>query len=189
MSTNPRLSAGDWTTVALDALLNEGPDAVSVQPLARRLGATRGSFYWHFASRDDLLRAALERWHQVSTEDVITAVEAASDDPRERARLLFVRVTAASTRHPGELRLLAAASHPAIGEALERATRRRISYVAGLAIATGQPAPVAARRAFLAYAIYLGHAQLAQATPQLLPQGADDRRELLEEMARTLFAG
>ncbi len=188
MSTGAQLTTTDWVATALDALLSDGPEGVAVQPLARRIGATKGSFYWHFGSRDELLRAALARWEEIATDDVIRSAEAASDDPREKARLLFGWVTASSADHPGQLRLLAAADHPDVRAALSRATRRRIDYVAGLLREAGQPADVAARRATLAYATYLGHAQLAHSTPDVLPATAQDRRELLAELTRILFA-
>src|ERR1700761_2471100 len=181
MPSEVHLTAADWAAAALDALLAEGPAGVAVQPLARRLGTTKGSFYWHFESRDELLRAALARWQDVATGDVIRRTEAASDDPREKARLLFGWVTASSPEHPGQLRLLAAADHPDVSAALNRATRRRVAYVARLLREAGQPSGVATRRATLAYATYLGHAQLAHFTPGLLPATSKGRRELLDE--------
>ncbi|NLB15124.1 MAG: TetR/AcrR family transcriptional regulator, partial [Gammaproteobacteria bacterium] len=86
-----RLSANDWAQAALDLIAEEGVHAVAVEPLARRLGVTKGSFYWHFPSRDALLRAALERWEQVELDEVFARLEAVVD-PRERMRELFLRV-------------------------------------------------------------------------------------------------
>ena len=57
-----RLTADDWAQAALDLIAEQGVAAVAVEPLARRLRVTKGSFYWHFPSRDALLQAALERW-------------------------------------------------------------------------------------------------------------------------------
>jgi AcrR family transcriptional regulator len=188
MTTDVKLTAADWVAAALDALLADGPAGVAVQPLARRIGATKGSFYWHFGSRDELLRAALARWEKVATDDVIQSVEAASGGPRDKARLLFGWVTVSSAEHPGQLGLLAAADHPDVRAVLDRATRRRIDYVARLLHEAGQSADVAARRATLAYATYLGHAQLAHSTPDVLPATAQDRRDLLAELTRILFA-
>ena len=56
-----RLSAEDWAQAALDQIAEQGVASVAVEPLARRLGVTKGSFYWHFPSREALLVAALER--------------------------------------------------------------------------------------------------------------------------------
>ena len=84
----PRLSADDWAQGALDLIAEQGVNAVAVEPLARRLGVTKGSFYWHFPSREALLKAALERWEQMEQELVFGSLEAISD-PRERLRQLF----------------------------------------------------------------------------------------------------
>lgn len=183
-----RLAADDWVTAAVRVLLTDGPDAIAVQPLARQLGTTKGSFYWHFASRDDLLRAALRRWLELGTEEVIATIEAATDDPVERARLLIRMVTEHSLDNPGQLRLLATADHPDVRAALETATRRRIGYVARLLRAAGLPAAVARRRAVLAYAAYIGHAQLADSTRGVLPAGSAARRALLTELTDLLLA-
>src|SRR3546814_3926398 len=50
-----RLSADDWAQAALEQIAEQGVLAVAVEPLARRLGVTKGSFYWHFPSREALL--------------------------------------------------------------------------------------------------------------------------------------
>lgn len=187
MPDRPQLSRDDWVAAAFDALLHDGPDGVAVQPLARRLGATKGSFYWHFASRDELLRATLARWEHVATDDVVTALEASSRPPAEKAQLLFAQVTAASERYPGHLLLLAATDQPAIADAVARSTHARIAYVAKLLRASGRSPAVAQRRAVLAYATYLGHAQLVRTTPGELPNTARTRRALVQEMAAVLL--
>lgn len=58
----PRLTRQDWIDAAIQQLVEAGIGAVSVEPLAARLGITRGSFYHHFADREDLLRAMLSYW-------------------------------------------------------------------------------------------------------------------------------
>ncbi len=52
---------------ALLALARDGFAGVAVEPLARKLGATKGSFYWHFATRAELIAATLELWEQRET--------------------------------------------------------------------------------------------------------------------------
>src|SRR3954470_16747939 len=73
------LAAEDWTGAALDALARGGLAAVAVEPLAKELGTTKGSFYWHFADRDALIAAALTRWEKRDTELVIAAIEDGED--------------------------------------------------------------------------------------------------------------
>ncbi len=176
-----RLNRNDWIDAAVDALLHKGPDGVAVQPLARQLGATKGSFYWHFSSRDDLLRAALARWEAVATDDVIAAVEAGADAPGERVALMIAEVSARSQERPGELLLLAGTAHPDVCEAVERVTQRRIDYLARLLRASGLTQAVAARRATLGYAAYVGNAQLSHAVPAVLPASTRGRRALAIE--------
>ncbi len=55
------LTAADWTEAALVALARGGLAAVGVEPLAKELGATKGSFYWHFADRNELIVSTLFR--------------------------------------------------------------------------------------------------------------------------------
>lgn len=186
-NTSDRLTRDDWLAAALDALMQQGPDAVAVQPLARRLGTTKGSFYWHFGSRDDLLRATLARWEELATDEVIAAIEALQVPAAEKARQLFAKVTASSARHPGQLSLLAAVAHPDVAAAVARSTGRRIAYIAQLLRTTGRTPAVAQRRAILAYAVYLGHAQLIRTTPGVLPNTPRTRRALVEEMATVLL--
>src|SRR5438477_7765626 len=88
-----RLSAQDWETAALEALADGGVAGVAVEPLARRLGVTKGSFYWHYADREALLAAALSRWEKSHTESIIAAL-ADVRDPRERLVRLIGRVSA-----------------------------------------------------------------------------------------------
>src|SRR4051794_41764716 len=59
-----QLTAEDWTQAALDALARGGVAAVAVEPIAKSLGATKGSFYWHFADRNALLESALDLWER-----------------------------------------------------------------------------------------------------------------------------
>ena len=65
--TPPRLGARDWLTAALNALTEGGIETVQITVLARTLGVTRGSFYWHFESREALLSALLDEWRARNT--------------------------------------------------------------------------------------------------------------------------
>jgi AcrR family transcriptional regulator len=170
-----RLSAQDWATAALDALAEGGVAAVAVEPIAARLGATKGSFYWHFSGRDALLEAALLRWEETHTDEVIALVEA-EPDMRRRLRLLLTVALGGDAGHPGdrvELALQPTAGHPLVAPVLNRVTRRRLDYVTGLFTALGFSAEQARHRSLLAYTAYLGHAQLAHATPDATPRGPE----------------
>ncbi|MFF8602825.1 TetR/AcrR family transcriptional regulator [Streptomyces sp. NPDC015232] len=164
-----RLTADDWADAALTALAERGLAGVAVEPLAARLGTTKGSFYWHFANRDALVAAALARWEETSTERIIRAMEAAEPDPAARLAALLRGATATAAEHPLEVRLLAAGDHPEVAAALARVTERRVGYLAHLFELLGFPADRARHRGLLAYTSYLGHAQLSHAVPEAVP--------------------
>ena len=60
-----RLSRDDWVAEATEVLASHGLSAVAVEPLAERLGVTKGSFYAHFANRDELVAACPRTVHGV----------------------------------------------------------------------------------------------------------------------------
>ena len=183
----PRLTAADWAGAALDAIGEGGLGAVAVEPLAARLGATKGSFYWHFPNRDALVTAALDLWERRHTEDVITAVEV-EPDPARRLRLLFTTVIAAVGTDSTEAAVLAAAEDPLVAPVLARVTERRVSYLAEAFHELGYPPAEARRRGLLAFSAYLGHAQLVHATPAVLPRGPQAQREYVDRILDLLMA-
>lgn len=60
-----------WLNAAYEMLRENGIEAVKVMPLAKELGLTRTSFYWHFTDRDALLEAMIRRWEQKNTGNLI----------------------------------------------------------------------------------------------------------------------
>jgi AcrR family transcriptional regulator len=87
MARKNSLQPKDWIVGATRALAEGGVDAVSVEGIAKQLGTSKGSFYWHFADRPALLEAVLELWEREGTQDLITRAQA-MPDPREGLRVL-----------------------------------------------------------------------------------------------------
>ena len=178
MTNGKRESLGpsDWTEAALDALARGGLTAVAVEPLAKSLRATKGSFYWHFADRNALLAATLELWERRDTDRVIANLDETQDALSRLCTLLRLTFTSVGDGSAGgagtvELALQASTSQPLVANILKRVTRRRLELVTKLYVELGLSPARARRRALLAYSAYLGHAQLAHATPDLLPHG------------------
>jgi AcrR family transcriptional regulator len=180
-----RLTADDWAQAALSAVAEGGVTAVSVEPLAARLGATQGSFYWHFANRDALLTSAVELWERRNTDAVIAGVEADAE-PARRLEVLFARVTGRGADERLEVNLLAASDHPLVGPAVRRVTARRLAYVVQLFTDLGFPAAQARYRGLLAFTAYVGQAELAVAVPDLLPRDHHEQQEHLRCMLAAL---
>ncbi len=178
-----RLTRADWVRAGLVALTTRGPDAVAIEPLAAALGASKGSGYWHFANRHDLLVTVLELWRQTHTVDVIARVESAGGDPRERLRQLLTVVSTSALDSPGEL-LVIGSHDETVRSVVEECVMTRIGYVEQLLQEAGVAPWEARSRAVLAYSAYLGHATLAATTPQALPRSAADRRRMQRGMMR-----
>jgi AcrR family transcriptional regulator len=81
-----RLGKSEWLRAARLALLHGGPGAVRVEQLARTLGATKGSFYWHFKDRNEILEALLREWEEETTALTAQALE----KPAAREALLSI---------------------------------------------------------------------------------------------------
>jgi AcrR family transcriptional regulator len=145
--------------------------AVAVEPLAARLGVTKGSFYWHFQDRDELLAAALEEWERVGTTGLIERLDAIAD-PRERLAEWARRVLGSDKSLVTALH--AAADHPVVAPVLRRNTETRIQYLADLLREAGVSPAAARRRARLLYSADLGLYQVGRA----LDAGKPTEREL-----------
>jgi AcrR family transcriptional regulator len=181
-----RLTRDDWITAALAAIADGGLAAVGVEPLAARLGATKGSFYWHFTNRDALLEAAIRRWEKETTTDVAAQITPARDAPASQFRRLVVSVIERAEQDRVGLALLASAAHPAVAAALEQVTATRLGLIATVLRRLGFPPADARRRALLAYSAYLGHGQLAHSTPRVLPATKAGRRAYLNDAIHAL---
>lgn len=181
-----RLTRDDWITAALAAIADGGLAAVGVEPLAARLGATKGSFYWHFENRDALLQAAISRWEQETTTDVVTEITTARDAPASQFRRLVADVIERAEQDRVGPALLASAAHPAVAPVLDRVTAARLDLITMVFRRLGFPQAQARRRALLAYSSYLGHGQLAHSTPGVLPATRAGRRAYLDDAIRAL---
>lgn len=165
-----RLTAESWTDAALEAIAEGGLAAVSVEGLARRLGVTKGSFYWHFETRDGLVKATLSAWEAGETIEVARML-APMPDAASRLRVLL---RAALDDRPGarvEAGLLTDSSVPVVNAALERATRARTGYLRTLFEHIGVDAPQ--DRAITGFALYLGLLHLRRSRATDAPRGRE----------------
>ncbi len=161
----PSLTPEAWVDAATEVLVDQGIDHVRVDVLATQLGVTRGSFYWHFRDREELLRRVLQAWRERSTEQLTARLESASAEPREQLRdvlSLPFRGRAAQRAARIELALRAWARRDAMARhAVDEADASRIGYIAQLFSALGFGVAEARARAFLAYSYVVGESQMA----------------------------
>ncbi|SEF54344.1 DNA-binding transcriptional regulator, AcrR family [Nonomuraea solani] len=155
-----RLSADDWARAALAALAEGGLAAVAVEPVAVRLGVSKGSFYWHFANRRALVEAALARW-EAWTEEVIAGLEGVPD-PVVRMRTLLEQAFGDAQDAAISFRLISEADDPVVGAVARRVSERRLAYMRRTLEEAGQRPEEAARRVLAGYGTYLGLAALVR---------------------------
>ena len=153
------LSAGDWEQQALVLIAEKGIRAVSVELLARRMGVTKGSFYWHFPNREALLEQSLLRWER-HDETNLHASLGAIVDPRERLSSFFRRTGREKLTHNVYSSLCTAADHPQVEPLLERVAARRMKHIESAYGEIGFESTEASHRARLTYSAYLGFLQL-----------------------------
>ena len=150
-----RLTREDWIRAALDALGEGGVAAVAVDRLTKTVGATRGSFYWHFKDRGELIAEALATWEREATDALIEEMREVAD-PLERLRVGMVTATELEEEEHPDVRLLPSASDPVVGEVVKRVQRKRLDFLAQTFRDAGFPPSESRLRARLAYSLYLG---------------------------------
>ena len=180
-----RLSAEDWELAALQLIAEQGVGALAVEALARRLGVTKGSFYWHFRTREALLQAALERWEQYGEREIISQIEQIAD-PRERLPELFRRVAHELQPHRVYAALLKALDHPLVVPVMARVSSRRTEFLETAYRQAGLGPSDALNRARLTYAAYVGFLQL-NFTLGLPRLSHDEFDSYVEHMIATLI--
>jgi AcrR family transcriptional regulator len=184
-----RLSRDDWSQAALVVISERGVAGLAIEPLAAQLGTTKGSFYWHFSARDELVAAALELWEARSTTAVIERVEAAADtDPAASLRALFELAFDPTAMTGADVALLSHLNDERVRDAVERVTARRIDYICSLLRQTGVSPTAARRRALFAYSAFLGHVHLKRHTPDLVSAQMGSNQRYIDELLRILLA-
>ena len=153
-----RLSREDWIEAALHALADGGPPAVAVERLATRLQTTKGSFYWHFKDREELITETLAAWERQETDALIEEMNEI-DDPVERLRIGTVMATEYEEAENPDVRLLPSAADPVVGEVVKRVQRKRLDFLAQTFREAGFTPAESRVRARLAYSLAVGWQQ------------------------------
>ena len=150
------LTPDDWLRVAADVLVDKSVEGVRVDVLARTLNVTRGSFYWHFADRDDLLQRLLQSWRQQQTDQVIAANQRQGVTAQgiiHELTGLPMRGVKAQRGGAIELAIRAWARRDPMARAVvDEVDQVRLEYIALCFRELGFCSPTARHRAFLLYA-------------------------------------
>jgi AcrR family transcriptional regulator len=176
-----RLTRDDWIEAASRVLREESVDAVRIKRLAELLDATRGSFYWHFKDRTDLLNEVLAAWRLRQNNRIIARLkEELSLTPMQR--VIGLRNTAKQTKRSAEaaqleLSVRSWARHDrSAREVVIDVDRERIAIAETFLCDTGMPKDLAVTWAFVGYAFTVGSSML---DPELVTDKMESSRKLL----------
>jgi AcrR family transcriptional regulator len=159
-----QLSAKDWLDQGLKTLARDGFTALKAEPLAKAIGVSRGSFYWHFADIGAYHAAILNHWREVAAEQIIANLEASANDDNPLALLLRQAFGGRLTLEKA-VRTWATLD-PSARRAVQAIDRRRLSYVERLLKRSGVAPDVARARAQIFYWAFLGYALSDKPLPQ-----------------------
>lgn len=164
------LTRDHWIRAALLDIAERGSAEIAVERLAVQLGATKGSFYWHFGNRGELVAEALALWEREGTDDFIAAFGPIADPKERLGRLLAAAMDDDDNEHgPADAALLAAGADPVIAQVIDRVQRKRLGFLERCFRDMGFPPAESRHRGRIAYSIYLGWYGQLPADPGAAP--------------------
>jgi AcrR family transcriptional regulator len=149
-----------WTRAGLEALRKGGVAGVRVERLAEELGITKGSFYWHFRGRGELLEALLEFWAREMTEVEFERITEVKGGLVRRLTVLAEDVLEKGMgRYDPAVRAWARSDRK-VAAAVAQVDRRRVRALTGFFEEGGFTLAEARTRARLFYTFLLGEPQV-----------------------------
>lgn len=167
-----RLNRRAWTRAGLTLLADGGVAAVRIEVLARILGVTKGSFYWHFPDRTALLAAMLAEWHESTTTSVVEALWGRPHNARVKLKRLWQICFSGRVDNPGgrlETAIRQWALHDTdIAAAVAKTDQERLAFIADTYAELGVNDSAAMARAY--YHFVLGRNAVSLHTPSADPR-------------------
>jgi len=159
-----RLTEREWIDAAFRHLAKANVDDIRVEELARDLGVTKGSFYWHFRNRQHLVERLLEHWMDRATIQITRWARSEGDGGIERlVRLLSVPANTPPDKRGADIELSIrswARREKVAADTVRKVDQMRADYFAELIEELGFTGEEARRRAAIAQAFMLGEALL-----------------------------
>ncbi len=159
--TRKRLTREDWIKAGLKALAKRGPSAIAVEPLAREIGTTKGSFYWHFKDLPDFQDEVAQEWKRQAAGALVATLEL---DGGHAEKLRDIARSGGSAKLEPAMRAWAKACRPA-ARAVSEIDGLRLDAAHALLRETG----ISNRD--LAQALYAAAIGLEQIAPGGKPEG------------------
>jgi AcrR family transcriptional regulator len=100
--TQPKDTANRILIQAMRIFLEKGYHGTSIDDITRAAGLTKGALYWHFSSKEDLLKRIVEEFERRFLNGLIQAVKDAQGDILDKMEKFF-RYNAAFSYYNREL--------------------------------------------------------------------------------------
>lgn len=178
-----QLTPQDWIDAAAKVLVSKSIDAVRVEVLAKGLGVSKGSFYWHFRDRNDLLTQVLASWRNAATARIISRFERQGANPEQLIRDLLQLPFRGEAARQAALTELAirgwARRDPLARDVVDEVDAQRLAYIARVFSALGFEDGEARARAFALYSYEISESLLAS---QGSAAEKEQRRQVMERI-------
>ena len=162
LNMTKRLNKLQWLEHGLRTLASTGPNALRAELLAKSLGVTRGSFYWHFSNLQDFHRELLNLWKIRTTDTVIDEIENATEGPG-RLHSLLTRSFASTQTLERAIRSWAFDSKDA-AKTIASVDDLRLSYIADILKSSAIDEADQKLRANMLYWAYVGRVVMDNAS-------------------------
>ncbi|WP_377271698.1 TetR/AcrR family transcriptional regulator [Peterkaempfera sp. SMS 1(5)a] len=96
--------------VALELFTERGYEATSLREIAERLGVTKAALYYHFPSKEDIVRSLFAE-HLVALDELVSWARAQPPGPQLRDQVIDRMIDLASERHLPVVRFAFANQH------------------------------------------------------------------------------
>ena len=178
-----QLDRNDWIEAAIDVLADHGVAGLRVEVLAKNFGVTKGSFYWHFKDRQDLLDAVVQVWREGRLRDIEKQTMAAPGN--ELAQIQHVIDVYGAVRNRKGISIELAVRDwgrhdPKVNAVVEDVDAHRLECTRKLFVQLGFPDDEARARSLLVFAYVFGHSLMAYDRSN--PQIAEFKRWIAERI-------
>jgi len=180
-----KLTAEDWLDVALQVVAEDGVTALAVEPLSKRLGISKGSFYWHFKNRRALLLDLLEFWEKIEI-DYQSRLIHEYKEPQKLLTNLLTLLIEDDTNKCVFLALSNELGDKDIRTTYEKAVERRIKMFSDVYVELGMDRKQSQKKAIVTFNLYLGLIKSYCDTPKKMSKYSG-KSELMDEVMQIVL--
>jgi len=126
-----KMNREHWLAAGFKQLATHGPQGLRIMAIAKEMGVTKGSFYWHFKDLREYRAALLADWESLTHEGIQQLELQGGNFAAKMHRLLSLSEARSNRRLTLALRSWAL-SDPVVAKAVSRVDEVRIEYVADM---------------------------------------------------------